>query len=395
MGKKPCRYVLERRKLKDRPRKILNLEERVQAIRMYDEIPVYQRVASAFKCSWEQIKNIVANRKDILKYYASCQIIDVMKDDPKVVRHKKINFLGNCMYEYIKRAHFHKLQNITDDVIRDRAMEFKEIINIEKFFPNRAWIRDFKSVFNINLDHINQIIITRKPQKSLNCKDIITYCAKEVDNALSSQPGSTRNQMLADNEEDNTIDLGDGDEINDGEDDDPLENFNGQENDELDEEPADDEMINENEEGPLINYGDYEDEHDETQEDIKPDLKELENKLNSAKDGGNLIDGEKIKEEPNDNPSILESCLLGKEKTPKTNFPKPPSKRPSSCSSSASTTTTSKPLPSSVNSYEEALRLMRPLEEFAIYEEDFKAINLLTQLAEVYEKAKKRKRSQH
>ncbi|GBP96165.1 hypothetical protein EVAR_66566_1 [Eumeta japonica] len=166
--------------MRDKPRKILNLEERVQAIRMYDEIPVYQRVASAFKCSWEQIKNVVANRKDILKYYANCQIIDVMKDEPKVVRHKKINFLGNCMYEYIKRAHFHKLQTVTDEVIRDRAMEFKEIIKIEKFFPNRAWIRDFKSVFNIDLDHINQIIITRKPQKSLNSKDIITFCAKEV-----------------------------------------------------------------------------------------------------------------------------------------------------------------------------------------------------------------------
>ncbi|XP_065361642.1 uncharacterized protein LOC135955242 [Calliphora vicina] len=385
MGKKPCRYVLERRKLKDRPRKILNLEERVQAIRMYDEIPVYQRVASAFKCSWEQIKNVVANRKDILKYYASCQIIDVMKDDPKVVRHKKINFLGNCMYEYIKRAHYHKMQTVTDDVIRDRAMEFKEIIKIEKFFPNRAWIRDFKSVFNINLDHINQIIITRKPQRSLNCKDIITYCAKEVDNALSSQPGSSRNQIIPEGDG-NTIEIGDEGENND--EDDPLESLDDDED--VDEEGADDEMINENEEGPTINYGDYEDYHDESQEDVKPDIKELEDKLNNARDIADVISPENIKEEPNDNPSILESCLLGIDKNSKRSFQKPPSKRPSS--SSSSTSTTSKPIPSSISSYEEALRLMRPLEEFAIFEEDFKAINLLNQLAQVYEKAKKRKR---
>lgn len=364
---------------------------------MYDEIPVYQRVASAFKCSWEQIKNVVANRKEILKYYASCQIIDVMKDDPKVVRHKKINFLGNCMYEYIKRAHYHKLQTITDEVIRDRAMEFKEIIKIEKFFPNRAWIRDFKSVFNIDLDHINQIIITRKPQKSLNCKDIITYCAKEVDNALSSQPGSTRNQMLPD-KDGNTIELDDDEENNDENgDDDPLENFEGNENDE--EDGGDDQMINENEEGPTINYGDYEDEHDETQEDVKPDVKELENKLNKTKDAnGSVLNAEDIKEEPKDNTSILESCLLGgPEKNPQQNIRKPPpAKRPSTSSSSVSSATTAskKPLPSTVNSYEEALRLMRPLEEFALFEEDFKAINLLTQLAEVYEKARKRKRLQ-
>ncbi|XP_023303640.2 uncharacterized protein LOC111685592 isoform X2 [Lucilia cuprina] len=388
MGKKPCRYVLERRKLKDRPRKILNLEERVQAIRMYDEIPVYQRVASAFKCSWEQIKNVVANRKDILKYYASCQIIDVMKDDPKVVRHKKINFLGNCMYEYIKRAHFHKLQTVTDDVIRDRAMEFKDIIKIEKFFPNRAWIRDFKSVFNINLDHINQIIISRKPQRSLNCKDIITYCAKEVDNALSSQPSSSRNQMLPDVDA-NTIEIGDDGDNNDVEDD-PLDGFEGDEDGDGEGGAEDDDTINENEEGPTINYGDYEDYHDESQEDVKPDVKELEDKLKNAKDSQGLLNAENIKEEPNDNPSILESCLLGIDKNSKSTFQKPPPKRPSS--SSSSTSTTSKPLPSSVSNYEEALRLMRPLEEFAIFEEDFKAINLLNQLSEVYEKAKKRKR---
>ena len=381
---------MERRKLKDKPRKILNLEERVQAIRMYDEIPVYQRVASAFKCSWEQIKNVVANRKEILKYYASCQIIDVMKDDPKVVRHKKINFLGNCMYEYIKRAHYHKLQTITDEIIRDRAMEFKEIINIEKFFPNRAWIRDFKSVFNIDLDHINQIIIAKNPQKSLNCKDIITYCAKEVDNALSSQPGSSKNQTAGETDG-NSQDVEEFNENNDDEND-PLENFYDEEAD-VNDEGGDDEIINEDEDGPTINYGDYEDYHDESQQDVKPDLKELEkiNRSNSTKNSSDIITPENIKEEPSDSHSILASCLLGIDTNSKRSQQKQSFKRPSS-SSSSSTITTSKHLLTTVNSYEEALKLMRPLEEFALFEEDFKAINLLNQLAEVYEKAKKRKR---
>lgn len=383
---------MERRKLKDKPRKILNLEERVQAIRMYDEVPVYQRVASAFKCSWEQIKNVVANRKEILKYYASCQIIDVMKDDPKVVRHKKINFLGNCMYEYIKRAHFHKIQIVTDDVIRDRAMEFKEIINIEKFFPNRAWIRDFKSVFNINLEHINQIIITRKPQKSLNCKDIITYCAKEVDNALSSQPGSSKNQIIPESDR-NTIEINDeldndGDN-NDGDDDgDPLEG--GYDNEVPGDEDGD-EIINENEEGPTINYGDYEDYHDETQEDIKPDIKELEKKTNKTEPNFDHIDGQKIKDEPLDTHSILENCLLGIDNNSKSLHHQ---SKPSPSSASSSVVSNKRFNTTTISDYGEALKFLRPLEDFAIFEEDFKAINLLTQLAEVYEKAKKRKRLQ-
>ncbi|XP_073838789.1 uncharacterized protein [Musca autumnalis] len=366
--------------LKDKPRKILNLEERVQAIRMYDELPVYQRVASAFKCSWEQIKNVVANRKQILKYYASCQIIDVMKDDPKVVRHKKINFLGNCMYEYIKRAHYHKLQQITDDVIRDRAMEFKEMISIEKFFPNRAWIRDFKSVFNINLDHMSQIIVSRKPQKSLNCKDIITYCAKEVDHALSSQPGSTKNQMLPDNSG-NVMDLGDaeGEKLRH-----PI--FDQDDDADGDERPDyDEDMINEDEEGPTINFGDYQEDHDgDTQEkDIKPDVSILESMLKGGKPPQppptkDILDPEKIKEEILDDPD--------EPNTYKTN-----SNSRSITSNATEEVKKRTEGPTAITSYDEALSFMQPLEDFAIFEEDFKAINLLTQLAEVFEKRKKRK----
>ncbi|XP_061402488.1 uncharacterized protein LOC133338325 [Musca vetustissima] len=365
--------------LKDKPRKILNLEERVQAIRMYDELPVYQRVASAFKCSWEQIKNIVANRKQILKYYASCQIIDVMKDDSKVVRHKKINFLGNCMYEYIKRAHYHNLQQITDDVIRDRAMEFKEMINIEKFFPNRAWIRDFKSVFNIDLEHMNQIIVSRKPQKSLNCKDIITYCAKEVDHALSSQPGSTKNQMLPDSSGGNSMELGEeaGEHL--------LRHPIFDSADSGEEQPHyDEDMFNEHEEvGPTINFGDYQVEEiaedGQQQDDIKPDVSILESMLkghmppSSRQTPTDL----KIKEEDVEEPPEPYIC-----RTSYGNM---------SSTSATSVTDEGRAPPTTITSYEEALAFLEPLEDFAIFEEDFKAINLLTQLAEVFEKRKKRR----
>lgn len=373
----PCRYVLQRQMLKDKPRKILNLEERVQAIRMYDELPVYQRVASAFKCSWEQIKNVIANRKQILKYYASCQIIDIVKDEPKVVRHKKINFLGNCMYEYIKRAHYHKLQQITDDVIRDRAMEFKEIISIEKFFPNRAWIRDFKSVFNIDLEHMNQIIVSRKPQKSLNCKDIITYCAKEVDHALSSQPGSMKNQMLT-NSDGTSTEVDGTDQLRhpifDDDDDDVDDNE--------DRPDYDEEIINEDEEGPTINFGDYQDDQDEIvvdqqqPEDVKPDVSILENMLKNQPTS-DIIVSDNIKEEPKEDAQEIVKEVV-------TNTVLPPLETQLEIE-------VKKRAGSPILSYEEALVFMRPLEDFAICEEDFKAINLLAQLAEVYERAKKRK----
>lgn len=368
---------MERQKLKDRPRKILNLEERVQAIRMYDELPVYQRVASAFKCSWEQIKNVVANRHQILKYYASCQIIDLAKDDPKVVRHKKINFLGNCMYEYIKRAQYHEQQNINDDVIRSRAKEFKEIINIEKFFPNSAWIRDFKSVFNIDLEHMSEIMVSGKPQKSLNCKDIITYCAKEVDSALSAQSGNAQSQLVGDNSDFNSIERSDHDEF--------IHHL-GFEYDEV-RPDFDEDMINEDEEGPTIDFGSYGDDQDdetdkkvqeeEEERDIKPDVSILEDILKNQSRTSMLV-ADKIKDEPVDDHVSAEVSM----KSPSESSSQTKEAVPSSIKRRAG---------SPITTYSEALAFMRPLEDFAICEEDFKAINLLTQLAEVYEKAKKRR----
>uniref|UniRef100_A0A1B0AQ79 HTH CENPB-type domain-containing protein n=1 Tax=Glossina palpalis gambiensis TaxID=67801 RepID=A0A1B0AQ79_9MUSC len=326
MSKKMTKYTQERMLLKHKPRKILNLEERVQAIRMYDEIPIYQRVALAFKCSWEQIKTIIANRKEILKYYASCQIIDVIKDDPKVVRHKKINFLGNCMYEYIKRAHFHRLMKITDDVIREKALEFRDIIKIEKFYPNRAWITDFKSVFNIDLEQINQIIITRKPPRSLSCQDIIAYCAKEVDNALSSKPGKTNEDVKP-----NLSDL-----------------------------PPYTEDEKKTIKIPTTTTTSLTTTPIATKETATAILRQL------------LTENEIKQEKPDkaDNKTSSTSTQSQQQIAPKR-----------LCTST-----------STITNYQEALEFMRPLEDFALAQEDFKAINLLNQLAQLYEKSTKRKR---
>ncbi|KAI9588642.1 uncharacterized protein LOC119645337 [Glossina fuscipes] len=396
MSKKMTKYTQERMLLKHKPRKILNLEERVQAIRMYDEIPIYQRVALAFKCSWEQIKTIIANRKEILKYYASCQIIDVIKDDPKVVRHKKINFLGNCMYEYIKRAHFHRLMKITDDVIREKALEFRDIIKIEKFYPNRAWITDFKSVFNIDLEQINQIIITRKPPRSLSCQDIIAYCAKEVDNALSSKPGSSKNPIIPENDK-NTIEINDDNEQSKGHKLDYCEN-DEEEFDDIDDDEDDEEIFNEHEEGPTIDFSNYTEDL-ETNEDVKPNLSDLPPYTEDEK--------KTIKIPTTTTTSLTTTPIATKETATailrqllteneiKQEKPDKADNKTSSTSTQSQQQIAPKRLctsTSTITNYQEALEFMRPLEDFALAQEDFKAINLLNQLAQLYEKSTKRKR---
>lgn len=161
-----------------RVRNILTLEERVRAINAYDRKPMYTKVASMFHCSWEQIKNIVQNRKAIMDFYEATKKTYSNSDpDGELIRQRKINFLGECLYEYIQRAQYHKKADLNEEIIRVKAIEFRELIQIENFTPVKAWINHFKATFNISLSQ-RQITLTRTPPGSLDLKDIMTYCSR-------------------------------------------------------------------------------------------------------------------------------------------------------------------------------------------------------------------------
>ncbi|XP_067642570.1 uncharacterized protein [Eurosta solidaginis] len=161
-----------------RIRNILTLEERVAAIEAYDCRPMYTKVAKMFNCSWEQIKNIIANRDAIMEFYVATRATE-SHIDPRgcEARSRKISFLGECLYEYIQRAQFHLKTNITEELLRMKAIEFRDIIQIDNFMPNKAWINHFKAEYNFSLSN-RQITITRTPPTSLDLKDIMTYCTR-------------------------------------------------------------------------------------------------------------------------------------------------------------------------------------------------------------------------
>jgi len=159
-------------------RHILTRDERIRAIKAYERVPMYTKVAKMFNCSWEQIKNIIANRDAILR--SSDSLITWQNTDPNEADRKRriIQFLGECVYEFIQRVQYHKKIDLSENLIRAKAIEFRDIMQIDNFVPNRGWISRFKTMYNFSLSN-RQIVITRTPPQTLDLKDIISYCSRK------------------------------------------------------------------------------------------------------------------------------------------------------------------------------------------------------------------------
>ncbi|XP_011195277.2 uncharacterized protein LOC105220534 isoform X1 [Zeugodacus cucurbitae] len=418
---KPTRYERERAELKNKPRRVLNLEERVLAIRLYHQKPVYQRVASVFKCSWEQIRNVIANRDDILQHYGESQTV-TSQDTPEIARNKKINFLGNVTYEFIRRAQYHRSVTLNDVALRQRALKLRDILQIEQFHPNKEWLADFKKAYNVEWDNLDALIICGVPPRSLDNKDLIEYCTRMVAKAKSLIDKLPKSQARKEGskryDEDDSEDEwaassggdggGDGSEVSFDDkgsdtmsvqlDDDvpvvnEIDDFTGMYLD-----PADNDEEDFNgfaTAGPTDIYG--------TEETEKYDFTHTTVSNDAA--SPTLITTE---------PILVSEVQIKEERRSRSRSRSPPLLSPLNVTSGISTnattvgggggvkrkhseTTTPKPVDDvesnnkrfksdTVVTYTEALHNLCTLEEYATQEEDFEAINLLMQLARVLEK---------
>ncbi|EDV40196.2 uncharacterized protein Dana_GF24070 [Drosophila ananassae] len=160
-----------------RVRNVLTLEERVAVISQYDILPMYSKIARNFNCSWEQIKNIVSNRDSIMEFYEVTSKLSPKPIKDGDVRKNKLRFLGHCLYEYIQRAQYYLNTEITEELIRNRAQDFRDLLRLEGFVPSKSWMNHFKAKFNITLSN-RQITITRRPPRSMNLRDIMSYCGR-------------------------------------------------------------------------------------------------------------------------------------------------------------------------------------------------------------------------
>ncbi|KAH8296854.1 hypothetical protein KR054_012154, partial [Drosophila jambulina] len=172
-----------------RIRNVLTLEERVAAIRQYDIVPMYSKIARNFNCSWEQIKSVVANRQAILAFHEATNALSNQVTKDSELRRRKLNFLGHCLYEYIQRAQFYLNSDVNEEMIRNRAIEFRDLMRIDGFTPNKPWINHFKAAYNITLSN-RQITITRRPPRSMDLRDIMSYCGRHTSMACNLLPRS-------------------------------------------------------------------------------------------------------------------------------------------------------------------------------------------------------------
>uniref|UniRef100_A0A1I8NXA7 HTH CENPB-type domain-containing protein n=1 Tax=Stomoxys calcitrans TaxID=35570 RepID=A0A1I8NXA7_STOCA len=112
--------------------------------------------------------------KDLKQKYNS---LDAKTAEYESRRVRKLNFLQKALNEYLQRAKFHHKSMQLDDVaLQTVANEFNEILKVQDFYPTLAWIRDFRQRHNETAT--SQDGSTKRPLLSLDLKDILSYCSR-------------------------------------------------------------------------------------------------------------------------------------------------------------------------------------------------------------------------
>ncbi|XP_017490114.1 PREDICTED: uncharacterized protein LOC108378329 [Rhagoletis zephyria] len=319
----------------------LSMEERVMVIKLYKETPNYQRLANHFGCSFRQIKKIIANQDEIMHFHKNLRAKD-LAEEVSNSRREKIDFLGKVVYEFLLRALYLRMP-IDTAIIRQRAFEVKEAIAIESFTPNNAWLQAFRSHYN-RLDltaMVEQLPSDMEMRRSLKCIDIIEYVSKQerekkekTHMEADDSPGSGRNESEK-----------------------AIQNFMKSEND------FDDYEV----------YGSAEDDAD------LGNHESVENMSTANTNAASIfvdLDSEEEDEQ-------AESAVVKTEETVSANtssYATKPILKPS----------TPPPFPD-IHSYPEAMRHLKVLEDFAMIEENYRAIGLITQLEQIFKNPPKLK----
>lgn len=333
-------------------RNILTTAERIKVIKAYKHMPNYQRLASTFGCSAKQIKNIISNKDQLLRHYDSVRA-NKLTDEVTNRRQEKIDFLGKVVYEFLLRALYLRMP-IGTTIIRQKAFEVKEAIAIENFSPNNAWLRDFKATYNrLDLAGMMEHLPSDMDQRrSLKCIDIIGY--------VSQLEREERHKMLMMTKDENCYNVW---ESEDG-------SNSSYSYEQTVNSPA---AINNNETGEVLSnaYNDMKSNVGDSVESIcNVDRNTEPIVVNLASDDEEASD---------EGVSLAKTISINS---------------PANQSTSPQKPTSLLPFPD-IHSYPEALRHLRVLEDFAMIEENYRAIGLITQLEQIFKNPPKLKSLSH
>nr|XP_017019385.1 trichohyalin-like isoform X2 [Drosophila kikkawai] len=336
--RKPLRYVL-------------TLDERLAAIRQFDNEAMYNKIAQNFNCSLEQIIRVVSNRKAILEFHEATVLLSKQSKEDSELRRRKLNLLGYCVYEYTQRARFHLLTDVSEEDILQRAIEFRNLMGIDGFTPNKSWINQFMAAYDINFSK-NLTNFTQRPRISLDLKNIMSHCVRHSAMASNLEPRVVETvddieqlldhaknlQKNSEHKQGTSIDLEFEDEVNnvsvtmDIEDKDDIDNLPGT---------------------PLI-----EELNDNSHHNSSLEIEQLHHSPIHICDY-QLVDDEM--------PAITTAFIP----------------------SHNSEIIDEPPLPRNVKNFKDALLLLKPLEDFALMRENYRVIGLISQLEQIFEAGKK------
>ncbi|EDV96065.1 uncharacterized protein LOC6557010 [Drosophila grimshawi] len=189
---------------------VLALNEKVAALREYDRQPVYKHVGRLFNCSPDQIKRIVLQKKEILSAWEQrtrrCQ--DAKTQEFKVVR---VSMLGKAVYDWIRRMMYYKDFIITDGLIQKMALQFKNLMGLNHFFPHQEWCDKFRSTYSIHHNDTKLLSFGYEDSHSVQigdiAKDIMLGCSRAETAAAEDSAGD---QAEIDLNEDDLDGVGDG-----------------------------------------------------------------------------------------------------------------------------------------------------------------------------------------
>ncbi|XP_036337066.1 uncharacterized protein LOC118747183 [Rhagoletis pomonella] len=333
-----------------RTRNKLSMEQRMMVIKSYKQTPNYQRLANYFGCSPKQIRSIIANKDEIKRYHKN-ERANKLAEEIANRRREKIDFLGKVVYEFLLRALYLRMP-IDTSIIRQKAFEVKEAIAIENFTPNNAWLQAFKSSYN-RLDltaMMEQLPSYMEKRRSLKCIDIIEFVSKQEreEKEKTHKEADENCNSVWKNEHSNGSSRYESEKA--------IQNF----------------MESEKDDDDYVAYGSTEDD---------ADVENIESGGNmSTKAAPIVVDLDTDEEEE-------ESAMVPSVETVSANI---------SCDASKPILkpSTLPPFPD-IHSYPEAMRHLKVLEDFAMIEENYRAIGLITQLEQIFKNPPKLKSLVH
>ncbi|CAD7081674.1 unnamed protein product [Hermetia illucens] len=120
----------------------LNLEQRINVLRQYDQTPDIRFLAEKFECGRRQIKTILRKRQKYLMMWKQTKKRTPRPDS------SFLDTIGIILYEWVKRARCYNI-NITDDILRNFGQEIAGLIKFQGFKPTSAWLIQFKQKYII------------------------------------------------------------------------------------------------------------------------------------------------------------------------------------------------------------------------------------------------------